>query len=162
MQGARRGGEGVLANEDPPPQPRENVTCPYPPWAPARAAGGYNHLHFHPHFTSCCAIPGVWHSEGMTRTRTDHFTLCWVCHSVGLAYMAPKISSHLSLSSPSPPSSYSPYQARAQPGKVGYALANVAIQTVLPWSSLMRAHGFRRNMPARRRSCVSRSGNQVG
>ena len=25
MQGARRGGEGVLANEDPPPQPRENV-----------------------------------------------------------------------------------------------------------------------------------------
>ena len=39
---------------------------------------------------------------------------------------------------------------------------NVAIQAVLPWSSLMRAHGFRRNMPARRRSCVSRSGNQVG
>ena len=61
----------------------------------------------------------------MTRTLTDHFTLCWVCHSVGLAYMAPKISSHLSLSSPSPPSSYSPYQARAQPGKVGYALATL-------------------------------------
>ena len=39
---------------------------------------------------------------------------------------------------------------------------NAAIQAVLPWSSLMRAHGFRRNMPARRRSCVSRSGNQVG
>ena len=115
MQGARRGGEGVLANEDPPPQPRENVP---PPWA-----GGYNHLHFHPHFTSCCAIPGVWHSEGMTRTLTDHVTLCWVCHSVGLAYMAPKISSHLSLSSPSLPSSYSPYQARAQQGWVRTAPA---------------------------------------
>ena len=25
MQGARKGGEGVLANEDPPPQPRANV-----------------------------------------------------------------------------------------------------------------------------------------
>ena len=25
VQGARRGGEGVLANEDPPPQPRENA-----------------------------------------------------------------------------------------------------------------------------------------
>ena len=37
-----------------------------------------------------------------------------------------------------------------------------ANKAVLPWSSLMRAHGFRRNMPARRRSCVSRSGNQVG
>ena len=39
---------------------------------------------------------------------------------------------------------------------------DVATQAVLPWSSLMRAHGFRRNMPARRRSCVSRSGNLVG
>ena len=38
----------------------------------------------------------------------------------------------------------------------------VANKAVLPWSSLMRAHGFRRNMPARRRSCVSRSGNQLG
>ena len=38
----------------------------------------------------------------------------------------------------------------------------VANKAVLPWGSLMRAHGFRRNMPARRRSCVSRSGNQVG
>ena len=48
------------------------------------------------------------------------------------------------------------------PGWVVRCTGNVAIQAVLPWSSLMRAHGFRRNMPARRRSCVSRSGNQVG
>ena len=51
--------------------------CLYPPCAPARAAGGYTHLNFqlHLHLAACCAIPGVWHSEGMTHTVTDHFSL---------------------------------------------------------------------------------------
>ena len=53
QQGTRTGGEGVLVNEELPPQPRVNV--------PARIVGswGIPSFHVHLHLISCCAIPGV-------------------------------------------------------------------------------------------------------
>ena len=68
------GGPGQRRPPSPTPCKR---ACLYPPWAPARAPGGYTHFHFqlHLHLAACCAIPGVWHSEGMTHTVTDHFSL---------------------------------------------------------------------------------------
>ena len=82
QQGTKRGGEGVLVNEDPLPKPVQTY-LPVSALGPSVGSWGTPsfHLMFHLHPISCCAIPGVWHGEGMTHTLTDHPHCKCACHS---------------------------------------------------------------------------------
>ena len=121
-------------------------TCLYLPWAPAPAAQGYTHVHVRLRLTSCCAIPGVWHSEGMTHTLTNHLTL--FSYAIP-SYMVPKTSSHLSLSSSFSSSTLSYFIKLlalivAVHNKLGSrrAAQTCILKVVYDWSSLMRARRF--------------------